>query len=284
VYGITAAAEGVAGLVLQGQQRLRSGGIVQQTPLELTLPVPGPREGHRADHFEKDCVGCGAHDPGFLAWNQPEPRRPEEIRPNPSGNRHPMKLLIHGRNLDVTPAIRDYTETKLTRAINHFEGIVKEADVHLSVARNPRVPQQIAEVTMFANGTVIRAQERSDNLYASIDLVASKLSRQLNRYKDRLLERQQGPVHRSARDEEAGAASLPLPGASLTDGKEPATPSRGVRRKYFAMPPMALDDALHQLDLIDHDFYVFRDAETDQIQVVYRRNHGGFGVIQPRES
>jgi putative sigma-54 modulation protein len=137
---------------------------------------------------------------------------------------------------------------------------------------------------MFANGTVIRAQERSDNLYASIDLVASKLSRQLNRYKDRLLERQQGPVHRSARDEEAGAASLPLPGASLTDGKEPATPSRGVRRKYFAMPPMALDDALHQLDLIDHDFYVFRDAETDQIQVVYRRNHGGFGVIQPRES
>ena len=195
-----------------------------------------------------------------------------------------MKLLIHGRNLEVTPAIRDYTETKLTRAINHFEGIVKEADVHLSVARNPRVPQQIAEVTMFANGTVIRAQERSDNLYASIDLVASKLSRQLNRYKDRLLEREQGPVHRSARDEEAGAASLPLPGASLTDGKEPATPSRGVRRKYFAMPPMALDDALHQLDLIDHDFYVFRDAETDQIQVVYRRNHGGFGVIQPRES
>ncbi|MCS5693532.1 ribosome-associated translation inhibitor RaiA [Cyanobium sp. FGCU-6] len=195
-----------------------------------------------------------------------------------------MKLLIHGRNLDVTPAIRDYTETKLTRAINHFEGIVKEADVHLSVARNPRVPQQIAEVTMFANGTVIRAQERSDNLYASIDLVASKLSRQLTRYKDRLLERQQGPVHRSARDEEAGAATLPLPGASLTDGKEPVTPSRGVRRKYFAMPPMSLDDALHQLDVIDHDFYVFRDADTNQIQVVYRRNHGGFGVIQPRES
>ena len=90
-----------------------------------------------------------------------------------------MKLLIHGRNLDVTPAIREYTETKLSRAIHHFEGLVKEADVHLSVARNPRVPQQTVEVTMFANGTVIRAQERSDNLYASIDLVASKLSRQL---------------------------------------------------------------------------------------------------------
>ena len=194
-----------------------------------------------------------------------------------------MKLLIHGRNLEVTPAIRDYTETKLTRAISHFEGMVKEADVHLSVARNPRVPQQIAEVTMFANGTVIRAQEKSENLYASIDLVASKLSRQLHRYKDRLKEAHQGPVHRSARDEEAGAATLPPPGATLVDGKEVELPSPGVRRKYFAMPPMTLDEALHQLELIDHDFYLFRDAETGQLQVVYRRNHGGFGVIQAKE-
>jgi putative sigma-54 modulation protein len=195
-----------------------------------------------------------------------------------------MKLLIHGRNLDITPAIREYTETKLSRAINHFEDMVKEADVHLSVARNPRVPQQTAEVTMYANGTVIRAQERSENLYASIDLVASKLSRQLNRYKDRLQERSQGPVHRSAAAEEEGAAGLPLPGEALTDGKEPVLPHRGVRRKYYAMPPMVLEEALHQLELIDHDFYVFRDAESGQIQVVYRRNHGGFGVIQPREA
>ena len=75
-----------------------------------------------------------------------------------------MKLLIHGRNLEVTPALRDYTETKLSRAVNHFNGMVQEADVHLSVARNPRVPQQTAEVTLFASGTVIRAQERSQNL------------------------------------------------------------------------------------------------------------------------
>lgn len=195
-----------------------------------------------------------------------------------------MKLLIHGRNLDVTPAIRDYTETKISRAITHFGDMVKEADVHLSVARNPRVPQQIVEVTMFANGTVIRAQERSENLYASIDLVANKLSRQLHRYKDRLHERNHGPVHRSARDEEAGAATLPPPGSSLTDGKEAELPSRGVRRKYFEMTPMDLEEALHQLEMVDHDFYVFRDAASGQIQVVYRRNHGGFGVIQAKDA
>ena len=108
----------------------------------------------------------------------------------------------------------------LAGQIQQLEDMVKEADVHLSVARNPRVPQQIVEVTMFANGTVIRAQERSENLYASIDLVANKLSRQLHRYKDRLHERSHGPVHRSARDEELGAATLPPPGTPITEGLE----------------------------------------------------------------
>ena len=270
---IGAAAEGVAGLMLQQQHRLRSVWIGEQALLPGALLRQGRRKWHQALWFKKDCVARGAIHGPFLALNQPDPRRPDAL----------MKLLIHGRNLDVTPAIREYTETKLSRAINHFEGMVKEADVHLSVARNPRVPQQTAEVTMFANGTVIRAQERSDNLYASIDLVASKLTRQLNRFRERLHERTHGPVHRSARDEEAGAASLPPPGGSLTDGKEVATPSRGVRRKYFAMPPMDVDEALHQLEVIDHDFYVFKDKETGQIQVAYRRNHGGFGVIQAKE-
>ncbi len=195
-----------------------------------------------------------------------------------------MKLLIHGRNLDVTPAIRDYTEAKVGKAINHYEGLVKEADVHLSVARNPRVPQQTAEVTVFANGLVIRAQERSENLYASIDMVAGKLSRQLRRYKDRLSDHHHSDSLNPAKEAAEGKAGLE---AALTGdllaGREPALPEPGVRRKYFAMPAMSLEQALHQLELIDHDFYVFRDEKTGGVQVVYRRNHGGFGVIQPRE-
>ena len=194
-----------------------------------------------------------------------------------------MKLLIHGRNLEVTPAIRDYTEDKLKRAISHFDGMVKEADVHLSVARNPRVPQQTAEGTVFANGTVIRAQERSENLYASIDLVAGKLARQLRRYKDR-----QGDHHHSHGHHASHTPSLSdvagdgAVDGSLLDGKEASLPSRGVRRKYFEMAPMSVDDALHQLELIDHDFYLFRDAASGELQVIYRRNHGGFGVIQAK--
>ena len=190
-----------------------------------------------------------------------------------------MKLLIHGRNLDVTPALREYTETKLERAIHHFDDLVKEADVHLSVARNPRVPQQTAEVTVFANGTVIRAQERSENLYASIDLVASKLARQLRRFK----ERHSDHGHRTTPTAENEVLLTERPTEdSLLEGKEAQLPSPGVRRKYFAMPAMSLEEARHQLEMIDHDFYLFRDKESGELQVIYHRNHGGFGVIQAR--
>ena len=190
-----------------------------------------------------------------------------------------MKLLIHGRNLDVTPALREYTETKLERAIHHFDDLVKEADVHLSVARNPRVPQQTAEVTVFANGTVIRAQERSENLYASIDLVANKLARQLRRFK----ERQSDHGHRTTPTAENDVLLTERPTEdSLLEGKEAQLPSPGVRRKYFAMPAMSLEEARHQLEVIDHDFYLFRDKESGELQVIYHRNHGGFGVIQAR--
>ena len=140
-----------------------------------------------------------------------------------------MKLLIHGRNLEVTPAIRDYTENKLARAIHHFDDMVKEADVHLSVARNPRVPQQTAEVTVYANGLVIRAQERSENLYASIDLVASKLSRQLRRFKDRQHDHHHSHGHNATPTPTTEAVLEPmLVEGSLVEGR-PAAIQRSSR-------------------------------------------------------
>ena len=195
-----------------------------------------------------------------------------------------MKLLIHGRNLEITPALRDYTQTKLERATLHFGDAVREADVHLSVARNPRVPQQTAEVTVFANGTVIRAQERSENLYASIDLAAGKLARQLRRWKERHSDHHHSHGHSASHTPSTDVVNDASPvEASLLQGREAELPDPGVRRKYFAMPPMGLEEARRQLDLIDHDFYLFREKESDQLQVIYRRNHGGYGVIQARD-
>ena len=195
-----------------------------------------------------------------------------------------MKLLIHGRNLEITPALRDYTQTKLERATHHFGDSVREADVHLSVARNPRVPQQTAEVTVFANGTVIRAQERSENLYASIDLAAGKLARQLRRWKERHSDHHHSHGHSASNTPSTDAISDDSQvDGSLLEGKQAELPDPGVRRKYFEMPPMDLAEARQQLDLIDHDFYLFRDRQSGELQVIYRRNHGGYGVIQARE-
>ena len=193
-----------------------------------------------------------------------------------------MKLLIHGRNLELTPSLRDYTKTKIDKATHNFQEMVQEADVHLSVARNPRVPQQTAEVTVFANGTVIRAQERSENLYASIDLVANKLARQLRKYKER---QNSHHVHnnmstKSIQSEDT--QNLLLSDNPTIEGKEPHLPSPGVRRKYFKMSPMTIEAARAQLDLIDHDFYIFREQEGSALRVIYKRNHGGYGLIQEK--
>ncbi len=157
-----------------------------------------------------------------------------------------------------------------------------EADVHLSVARNPRVPQQTAEVTVFANGTVIRAQERSENLYASIDLVANKLARQLRKYKERHNNHHSHNNNSTKSIIQEETQSFSSSDNSLTEGKEPHLPSPGVRRKYFDMTPMSIEKARAQLDLIDHDFYVFREEAGSALRVIYKRNHGGYGVIQEK--
>jgi len=191
-----------------------------------------------------------------------------------------MKLLIQGNNIVVTDAIHDYVQQKLERAVKHFQSLTTKVDVHLSVARNERVnDKHKAEVTVYANGTVIRAQEGSENLYASIDLVADKIARQLRKYKERKLDQK---THAQVKAVDV-VSEEPVTGDLIGD-RSPTLPSEVVRMKYFSMPPMTIDEALEQLQLVDHDFYMFRNSATDEINVIYIRNHGGYGVIQPRNS
>ncbi|NDJ15757.1 ribosome hibernation-promoting factor, HPF/YfiA family [Myxacorys almedinensis] len=189
-----------------------------------------------------------------------------------------MKLVIQGKNIEITDAIREYVQQKIEKAVNHFQTLTTEVDVHLSVARNPRIPKQIAEVTIYANGTVVRAEESSENLYASIDLVADKIARQLRKYKEKRVDRR----HESIKTTEA-LSDQPVV-ANLNLDRTPELPASVVRTKYFAMPPMTLDEALEQLELVDHDFYMFQNVQTGEINVIYERNHGGYGVIQPRKN
>lgn len=191
-----------------------------------------------------------------------------------------MKLLIQGNNITVTDAIHDYVEQKLEKAVKHFQSMTTKVDVHLSVARNSRInDKHKAEVTVYANGTVIRAQEGSENLYASIDLVSDKIARQLRKYKER-----QHDQKTQAQPKTAETLQDKPVAEDLVGDRSPELPAEVVRMKYFAMPAMSIEEALEQLQLVDHDFYMFRNKDTDEINVIYIRNHGGYGVIQPRNS
>lgn len=191
-----------------------------------------------------------------------------------------MKLLIQGNNIEVTESIHDYVEEKLDKAVKHFQNLATKIDVHLSVARNARISNKhTAEVTVYANGTIIRAQENSESLYASIDLVSDKISRQLRKYKEKnLAKKNHTPVKTTDSVEEAPVEE------NLLRDRQVELPQEVLRMKYFMMPPMTINEALEQLQLVDHDFYMFRNKETDEINVIYIRNHGGYGVIQPRNA
>jgi len=194
-----------------------------------------------------------------------------------------MKILIHGKNLELTGALKEYTEAKIEKATHHYKDIVKEADIHLSIEKNPRVSFQTAEVTIFANGTVIRAEEKTENLYSSIDLVSNKLCRKLRKYK----ERNNKTIHNK---QFKNKDSLPIESmessfldkALFKEGTEARLPEPSIKNKYFEMTPISSDEARKQLDLIDHDFYVFRNKKNNELQVIYKWNHGGYGLIQSK--
>ncbi|MEO0406078.1 MAG: ribosome-associated translation inhibitor RaiA, partial [Cyanobacteria bacterium P01_A01_bin.135] len=182
-------------------------------------------------------------------------------------------------NIAVTPAIHDYVQQKITKAVNHFQSSAMEVDVHLSVARNPRISaKHITEVTIYDGGSVVRAEENSENLYASVDMVANKIARQLRKFK----EKRQAKAHNHTKTATAVLQSPVSP--TLLGDRAPELPQNVVRTKYFAMPPMSVEYALEQLQLVGHDFYMFRNADTDEINVIYERNHGGYGLLQPRNS
>ncbi len=194
-----------------------------------------------------------------------------------------MKILIHGKNLQLTGALKEYTEAKIEKATQHYKDIVKEADIHLSIEKNPKVPFQTAEVTIFANGIVIRAEEKTDNLYSSIDLVSNKLCRKLRKYKERnnkAINNNSLKTKDSLLNENEESNSLFKD--FFKEGTEAILPEPFIKNKYFKMNPISSEEALKQLDLIDHNFYFFRNKKNNELQVIYKRNNGGYGLIQAK--
>ncbi|MEM8502558.1 MAG: ribosome-associated translation inhibitor RaiA [Cyanobacteria bacterium P01_D01_bin.1] len=199
-----------------------------------------------------------------------------------------MKLVIQGKNIEITDAIRAHVQQKIEKATTHFKTLINKIDVCLSVENNPRIaPKQTAEVTIFLNHVVVRAEEGSESLYASIDMVTDKLTRQLRKYKEKRREQNHASVRPIDVDAIINASDIATEtNADISEvlSHEPKLPAAVVRSKYFAMPPMTVQAALENLELVGHDFYMFRNVETGEINVVYERNHKGYGLLQPRQN
>jgi putative sigma-54 modulation protein len=178
-----------------------------------------------------------------------------------------MRLQVKGKNLEVPPAIREYAESKLAKLDRHLHENA-QVEVELSMERNPSIANNaVAEATVWTKGPVVRARESSSDMKASIDMLVGKLERQVKRAREKRR-------RRFTRLREAAAVSPSF----MTSNEEPQL----VRTKQFALKPMTPEEAVLQLELIGHDFFVFRNAESGEVNVVYRRRAGNFGLIEPQ--
>lgn len=189
-----------------------------------------------------------------------------------------MQLQVKGKNMPVTDALFEHAERKLerlTRILPPWDE-VPLVELELSIERNPKIGRpQTAEVTVRAKGTVLRVRESAEDMYTAIDRAARKLERQAVRYRERR-RRHRGPQEREM--EPADLPSIP----ELQHEAEADAP-RLVKTKRHALKPMTADEAALHMDMLHHDFYVFRSAETGDVQVVYRRTDGDFGLIVPED-
>jgi len=177
-----------------------------------------------------------------------------------------MRLQVKGRNLEVSDSIRSYAEEKLGK-LGRKLADPTQVELELSLERNPSIAaNQIAEATIWTKGPTLRAREASPDMKASIDQLVDKLERQVTRYREK---RQRGRV----RD---NGATAPADNPGHGESEVPI-----VKTKQFPVKPMSAEEAVLQLELVGHDFFVFRNADSGEVNVVYKRRDGDYGLIEP---
>ncbi len=174
-----------------------------------------------------------------------------------------MKFIIIGKNIDVTPGLREAVENKLGKLERYFT-----PDTEIHVTLSVQKEQQKIEVTIPVKGGIIRSEEKSNDMYISIDLVEEIIERQLRKYKNKLI----------ARHQESGNFRQEFFDTSVPEDEDEI---KIVRTKRFGIKPMFPEDACVQMDLLGHDFFVFCNADTEEVNVVYKRKNGAYGLIEP---
>jgi putative sigma-54 modulation protein len=182
-----------------------------------------------------------------------------------------MNFIISGKNIEVTTGLRNAVEQKLGKLERYFTPET-EIIVTLSVEKE----RQKIEVTIPVKGNIIRSEQTSSDMYVSIDLVEEVIERQLRKYKNKLIAKSQGHPTASGSGNSFKKEFFESEEESVEDDEVSI-----VRTKRFGIKPMFPEDACVQMDLLGHNFFVFCNAETDEVNVVYRRKNGSFGLIEP---
>mmetsp|Transcript_61931 Transcript_61931/g.195739 ORF Transcript_61931/g.195739 Transcript_61931/m.195739 type:complete len:227 (+) Transcript_61931:478-1158(+) len=202
-----------------------------------------------------------------------------------------VRVVIQGRNIEVTDSIRDYMEERIDHAIGHFEDAVREIDAKVSVRGGEKTKgqkAQRAELTIYTKYGIVRAEEEKGDLYAAVDLACDKASRQLRKMKEKAVEKGLTKGNTGGSGPQARGSKIISEILAEEEEEEEEkvvnVPKEVVRAKYYHMPGMTTEEAIDRMRNVDHSFYVFRNEESGEINVLYQRNHGGYGVIIPRQT
>lgn len=192
------------------------------------------------------------------------------------------QTIIEGRNIEITGAIREYAESKLSRIHKHFDTLIQNHDIHvvLSVLKKNRDNNQKAEITInLKGGHIIRCQSSEANVYASIDTVIDKIESQLRKYKTKIYSK----IHHGKSVKEYGLEEM-TEGLISEDFSTQASAYKEpeiIKVKRFKMKALEPEQAVEMLDDCGHSFYMFLNIFSNRIAAVYRREDGGFGLIEP---
>ncbi len=171
-----------------------------------------------------------------------------------------MEIIVRGKNIDVNPAVKQYAEKKLSKIDRYLRQSPMSCQATFSTERG----NYVLEVTIPLNGYLLRAEETAHDAVTAVDMVMEKLEKQIEKYRTRIFRRDKGE----------------LPNGSVREDSEGG---HIAKVKKFPVKPMSPEEATMQMELLGHDFYVFRNSETASVNVVYRRRDGDYGLIEPEE-
>ncbi len=183
-----------------------------------------------------------------------------------------MNLTVHGRNVAVSDRVQEYVEKKVSR-LDKFLPQIREARAELVRSETrASADRYTAQLTIWADGQILRAEESSEDLFASVDAIVDKMYRQIERYKGRRFKSKRRNAAAAAAAVEMSATQLPEETVNI------------VRTKQFVAEPMIPEEAVEQMELLGHDFFVFFNVDTSSLNIVYGRRDGNYGLLQPRSN